>query len=73
MLEAQCVCEKKGISVQKYHSALRGNLFSFSCEEAMELQGYRLPLSFLPALENEPVWTVMDCAVGGLNRLSHEA
>lgn len=49
MLGAQCVCEEKGLGVQKYRSALQGNPFTFSCKEAVELQGcrYRCP-SFPP-------------------------
>lgn len=73
MLGAQCVCEKKGLGVQKYRSALQGNPFTFSCKEAVELQGcrYRCP-SFLPR-KNEPVWSVMDYAAGALAVPSRDA
>lgn len=73
MLGAQCVCEKKGLGVQKYRSALHRNPFTFSCKEAVELQGCRYRCPSFPPWKNEPVWSVMDYAAGALAVPSREA
>lgn len=65
--------QEEGHQCSKAPFCSSGKLIHIFMQRSHGAAGLSLPLSLLPALENEAVWSVMDYAAGALTMPSREA